>query len=220
MSSVNSLIAFCQVDWDSYVQHDFIKQLAKGTLETSCFQHYLKQDYLFLIHFSRAWGLGVYKSQNLVEMRETLNSLKAIVDVEIELHIQYCKEWGIKEHELHSLPEAKANMAYTRYVLDIGQQGMLLDLHVALAPCLIGYGVIANWVNSQPWTMKSNNPYQSWIDMYASSEFQTAMQNEINWIDQRLSTVDTTRFNQLAKIFKNATLLEADFWQMGLDKSD
>lgn len=50
------------------------------------------------------------------------------------------------------LPEARATLAYTRYVLDTGNRGDLLDLHVALAPCLVGYGEIANWLNVQPST--------------------------------------------------------------------
>lgn len=217
--SFDSLISTCQTEWDNYVQHDFIKQLADGSLDKSCFQHYLKQDYLFLIHFARAWGLAVYKSNNIFEIREALGSLKAIVDVELDLHVQYCQEWGITEHQLSLLPEAKSNIAYTRYVLDVGNQGQLLDIHVALAPCLIGYGKIANWINQQAWRLQTNNPYQSWIDMYASDEYQRAMLNEIAWINQQLVGINQDRFNQLAKIFKNATVLEADFWLMGLTKS-
>lgn len=56
------------------------------------------------------------------------------MDVELDLHISYCKEWGISEAELANLPEARATLAYTRYVLDTGNRGDLLDLHVALSP--------------------------------------------------------------------------------------
>ena len=55
--------------------------------------------------------------------------------------------------------------------------------------------------------------------MYANDEFQIAMQEEIDWINQRLANIDSQRFQQLTKIFTKATQLEADFWQMGLDKS-
>jgi len=55
--------------------------------------------------------------------------------------------------------------------------------------------------------------------MYASKAFQQTMQNEIAWIDQRLINIDTSRFEQLTTIFKQATQLEANFWQMGLDRS-
>ncbi|MCX8665454.1 thiaminase II [Gilliamella sp. B2840] len=219
MSSFYSLIKSCQADWDHYIQHEFIQRLGKGTLDITCFQHYLKQDYLFLFNFSRAWGLAVYKSHDLAEMKQSLNSLKTIVEVELDFHIEYCKRWRITENELNTLTEARANMAYTQYVLDVGLKGDILDLHIVLAPCLIGYGMIANWLKKQHWYNAKNNPYSSWIKMYVSKEFQQAMQNEIAWIDQRLLNIDTNRLEQLKTLFKHATQLEADFWQMGLDKS-
>jgi len=39
-----------------------------------------------------------------------------------------------------SAPEAMETMAYTRFVLERGLAGDLLDSQVALAPCLVGYG--------------------------------------------------------------------------------
>ncbi|WP_202984434.1 hypothetical protein [Snodgrassella sp. ESL0324] len=47
MPSFQSFTEACQDEWNRYIQHDFIRQLGKGILDKSCFQHYLKQDYLF-----------------------------------------------------------------------------------------------------------------------------------------------------------------------------
>lgn len=210
----------CQAEWLAYCQHDFVRQLGAGTLPADAFRHYLKQDYLFLVHFARAWGLAVYKSRNMAELRQGLNSLKAIVDIELDLHIAYCKEWGISEDELATLPEARPTMAYTRYVLDAGHRGDLLDLHVALAPCIIGYAEIAQWLVKQPFTKLENNPYAPWIAMYVSDGFTSAIEAERDWLNQNLTDVSTARFNDLARTFRDATRLEADFWQMGLDLRD
>lgn len=38
--------------------------------------------------------------------------------------------------------------------------------------------------------------------MYASKKFQQAMQTEIAWINECLLSIDTSRFEQLAQIFK------------------
>ena len=43
---------------------------------------------------------------------------------------------------MEALPEARAPMPYTRYVLEKGLAGDILDLHTALAPCVVGYGEI------------------------------------------------------------------------------
>jgi len=186
-------------------------------LPAQAFRHYLKQDYLFLLHFSRAWGLAVYKSRNMAELRQGLAALKAIVDVELDLHIRYCAEWGISEQDLLSLPESRATTAYTRYVLDTGMQGELLDMHVALAPCLVGYADIATWLIAQPFTVRDGNPYNAWLSMYESAEFQAAANAERNWLDAQLAQTTPARAAHLAHVFTQATRLEADFWQMGLD---
>lgn len=207
----------CHSHWRDYYQHDFVRQLGAGTLRAEAFRHYLKQDYLFLVHFARAWGLAVYKSRNILELRQALGSLKAIVDIEMDLHIAYCKDWGITEDQLTVMPEARATMAYTRYVLDAGNRGDLLDLHVALAPCLIGYAEIAQWLSTQAFTKRTDNPYEPWIAMYIGDEFQAAANVERDWLNRHLGDVSAARFEHLTIIFRDATRLEADFWQMGLD---
>ena len=41
---INQLIQQAQPYWKQYVEHEFVQQLAKGTLPKACFQHYLKQE--------------------------------------------------------------------------------------------------------------------------------------------------------------------------------
>src|SRR3546814_5577498 len=56
--------------------------------------------------------------------------------------VRVCGRWGLSPQDLHAVPEHQATVAYTRFVLDCGAAGDLLDLHVALAPCVIGYAEI------------------------------------------------------------------------------
>lgn len=211
----------CPTEWRDYIEHSFVRQLSDATLAPEAFRHYLKQDYLFLIQFARAFALAAYKSPSLSDLRQAKDGLLTILETELGLHIRYCNEWGVSEEELADLPEARATMAYTRYVLDTGSRGDLLDLHVALSPCLVGYGEIANWLNRRAETIRGDaNPYDAWITMYESDEFQSAMQAEVHWLNERLADVSPTRFEQLTRIFRDATRLEIDFWDMGLNLSN
>ena len=116
-----------------------------------------------------------------------------------------------------ALPEAKATMAYTRFVLECGLAGDSLDLYVALSPCAIGYGEIGAELDGSPGTVRQDNPYASWIEMYASDEYQTVAKDAIAQLD-RLAELRLTpaRFNSLVQTFRQATQLETDFWLMGL----
>lgn len=205
-------------DWHDYVNHAFVRGMADGTLPEAAFRHYLVQDYLFLIHFARAYGLAAYKSDNLADMRAASEVMHGILDVEMKLHVDYCARFGITPEAMERAPEDVATMAYTRYVLEVGLQGDVLDLHAALSPCVIGYGEIGRGLAEDPATKRAGNPYMSWIEMYAGDEYQEVMSAALGHLDklgeERLTE---TRFDRLATVFGQATRLETAFWQMGLD---
>src|SRR5258707_3896187 len=143
------------------------------------------QDSLFLLHFARAWGLAVYKSDTLSEMRRAQSLLAAILDVEIGLHIDYCRDWGLSEAALKAEPEAPETVAYTRFVLDRGVAGDRLDLEIALAPCMIGYAEIAAERIADPATRHDGNPYRDWLEMYAGDEYQKLARDAAAALDEQ-----------------------------------
>ncbi len=212
----------CAEDWQAYVAHDFVERLGEGSLPEACFRHYLAQDYLFLIHFSRAYALAVFKSEELDDMRQAAATLDALLDTEMSLHIRTCAGWGLRETDLTALPEAAANMAYTRYVLERGLAGDLLDLLVALAPCVVGYGEIGARLLGGQGGQIQNNPYRDWIETYGGAEYQAVVQGAVAQLDRvagrRLGGAAETsdRWASLTRTFRDATRLEIGFWDMGL----
>jgi thiaminase/transcriptional activator TenA len=215
---LSRLVARSAGDWRAYIRHPFVLLLATGELPEACFRRYLVQDYLFLIHFARAWGLAIYKSDELVEMRRAQRLVAATLDVEIGLHIDYCRRWGLSEAAMAAEPEASATIAYTRYVLDRGLAGDRLDLEVALAPCIVGYAVIAAERIGDPATRLEANPYREWLEMYAGAEYQKLAGEAATALDEQfVRRGGEGRFPALASTFSAAARLEADFWQMGLE---
>ncbi|GLQ07545.1 thiaminase II [Sneathiella chinensis] len=205
-------------DWQAYITHDFVQGLGRGDLPREAFEFYLKQDYLFLIHFARAYALAAYKSDNLDDLKAAAKTVNGLVDTEMSLHVKYCAGWGISEAEMQQVTEAPENMAYTRYVLERGMAGDILDLYVALAPCIVGYGEIGRALMDNPATVKEGNPYLPWIEVYASDDYQEMVEDSIRQIDRLAESRFTEkRFDSLSKTFGDATRLEISFWQMGLN---
>src|SRR6201987_3167359 len=167
MELFRRLAAAAGTGWPTYTRHEFVLRLARGDLPEAAFRCYLVQDYLFLLHFARAWGLAIYKSDALGEMRRAQRLVAATLDVEIGLHIDYCRGWGLSEAAMAGEPEALETVAYTRFVLDRGVAGDRLDLEVALAPCIAGYAVIAAERIGDPASRLEGNPYREWLEMYA-----------------------------------------------------
>ena len=212
------LRSVCVKEWEAYCNHEFVRRLGDATLPQQNFRHYLEQDYLFIIHFCRAWALAVYKAETLTDMRAAAASLNNMLNYEMALHVKYCSKWGIEEQDMQQMEEARANMAYTRYVLDRGLAGDILDLHVALAPCIIGYAVIGKMLTTDPATQLEGNPYKDWIEMYAAEEYQDVGRAAVRHLDEiAASRMGPGRFQNLIKTFHQAVSLEIGFWDMGLN---
>ena len=206
-------------NWLLYTKHEFINKLSNDTLKEEKFLNYLIQDYLFLIQFSKAWSLAILKSDNLEEMKIAASTVNDLINFEMELHITLCANYGISISDLENADEENANIAYTRYVLELGYSGDFLDLLSALAPCVLGYGEIGlNCQNSNPKTLM----YKKWIETYSSIEYQDVCKNVSGLIDKafllRLGTnfENTYKWKKVNQIFKKATLLEVDFWNMAI----
>lgn len=203
--------------WCAFVGHPFIRLLAAGTLDERCFRRYLSQDYLFLIHFARAYGLAAFKAETIADIRAAACGLSAMIDQEMRLHIDYCRGWGLSEAEMAAGKEAEATLAYTRFVLERGLAGDLLDLQVALAPCILGYAEIGRALAEAPSTVRAGNPYRAWIEMYAGADYQAVATAHSRHMDELFGRRGSeARLPALVTTFAQATRLETAFWQMGL----
>jgi thiaminase/transcriptional activator TenA len=202
------LSAASATEWREYTWHPFVQRLSAGTLPLKAFQHYLIQDYLFLIHFARAKALAVLKGESLAAMRDKAVAVLAILD-ETKLHLKYCAEWGLSEADVVSVPETGETVSYTRWVL---------DLEVALVPCTVGYAQVALRILADPARQRDGNPYQSWIDTYGAASYQEMAHAAARRIDALgVSHGGEARFARLAADFAEAARLEQRFWQQGLD---
>ena len=208
---------FCTHEWLDYTHHDFVKGLGDGSLPRSKYLNYLIQDYVFLIHFARAWALAVTKTDLPDEMRLCASILNSLVNEEIQLHVETCVQEGLTESEIIAANEAPENIAYTRYVLDVGHRGDFIDLLSVLAPCVMGYGEIGLNLKRD----KSSENYREWIDVYSGEDYQKTCSEMASLIDGAIKVrmgdnfTSTMRWPKLCGQFRQATILESGFWDMG-----
>lgn len=210
------LRAAAAAEWDAYCWHPFVRGLAEGTLPVAAFRRYLVQDYLFLLHFARAEALALVKCESAAAMRDKAAVVQAILG-ETALHLDYCAKWGLDAASVEREPEAPETVAYTRWVMDRGLAGDILDLEVALAPCTVGYGEVALRIAAHPGRRRGNNPYESWIAQYSGAEYQALAAAGARRLDVLGETHGgAARFATLSEAFRTAAGLEAAFWSMGL----
>ena len=206
-------------NWNSYIKHDFVIKLTSSSLNKKIFLNYLIQDYLFLIQFSKAWALAIVKSDTLDEMKIAANTVNGLINFEMDLHIDLCGSYGISKIDLENANEENENIAYTRYVLEAGYSGDLLDLLAALIPCVLGYGEIG--LNNAK-VIPEDYMYHKWLKTYSSKEYQKICDEVANMFDNAIllrldkNYKDSYKWNNIKKIFRKAVFLEVDFWNMAM----
>ena len=192
--------------WSAYVRHPFVESLGDGSLPHRAFLNYLKQDYLFLVNFARAWALAVVKSRDMREMRAAAAAVDGLVNREMALHVETCAAAGIPEDDLLSLREAPQNLAYTRFVLEKGYSGDYLDLMAALAPCGMGYGEIGRRLAREA----TSSVYREWIDTYGNEAYQDGCRESGALTDAALENrlgphyAESPRWKELCHVFEMA----------------
>jgi len=217
----SALVSAAGPAWLVFTQsHPFLQGVRDGSLPLSSFQHFLRQDYIFLTHYARIHSLMAFKCDEMDEIDAATTIVKQIVE-EAKNHIAMCKAWGLAEEDFLDTVESRETLAYTRYVMEVGFSKSLLELRVATAPCLLGYGEMAMHLKKDPATIKdSSNPYWPWILRYSDAPFQDAVRLGRQVLEDmalKFPPPSPPALLQLKHIFSKAVQLEIDFWQMGLD---
>ncbi|KAL6916014.1 hypothetical protein ACHAPO_006313 [Fusarium lateritium] len=199
--------------WKEFVYHPFVMAMGDGSLPLESFKGYIIQDYLYLIHFSRANALAAYKAQNIEDISRATQIVQHIMH-ELKLHTSYCESFGISLDEMRATPEKQACTAYTRYVLDVGQNGDWLGLQMALAPCLLGYGAAAKMLHDHENTVRENNTYWAWIKNYNEEDYTDAVKLGSALLEKHIQLQSPSRIEELVQIFIHALKMEIGFWEM------
>jgi thiaminase/transcriptional activator TenA len=81
---------------------------------------------------------------------------------------------------------------------------------------VIGYAEIATRLITAPGASDPGNPYRVWIEDYAGAAYRDVADKARAQLDNLATSYATpAREAELLGVFREATRLEADFWEMG-----
>lgn len=213
MTFTNELYEKGKAIWQAQVEHPFVQGIGYGNLDKEKFRFYMVQDYLYLIEYAKLFAIGALKSSDVDDMRHFTTLQDAILNYEMKLHIDYCKQFGITEQELKEAKPAETMLAYTHYMLHQSQNGGVAELLAALLPCVWGYHYIGVEISKIDGA-KDHEFYGNWVKMYESEEFG----NLSIWLRDKLN--DTVAYKseeekkRLEEIFLTTSKYEFMFWEM------
>ncbi|KAF5374577.1 hypothetical protein D9757_010163 [Collybiopsis confluens] len=220
--------------WKAYVEHDFVKLLGRGILPKECFVRFIKQDYLYLRYYARAYALLAAKSSTFASISSATQTILSVLQ-EINTHKTFCSAWGISEEELeYETREEAATAAYGGYLIDVGLRGDSMMLLIALLSCLLGYGEVGLWLKrhtkengrgkggegNEGWVVLEGNPYVEWIKDYSGEAYQQAVKLGLETIESRAAAdpPSKVRLDEWFRIWERCTEFEKGFWDMAMVK--
>jgi thiaminase (transcriptional activator TenA) len=206
--------------WEKNHNHPFVQELGKGTLERDKFVHYLKQDYVYLIEYSKLFAIGVMKTQDLETMEKFAQILHDTLHVEMELHRRFAAEFGISRSELEATSPTPVNIAYTNYMLNAAQYGSLAEVVACLLPCAWDYWEIGKLLRKQYGDSLALNPYSKWIETYDSDSFGHGAKWLIAFMNELASGKPERELAMLERHFQMTSKYEYLFWEMNYHKQD
>lgn len=203
--------------WRKNHSHPFVQEMGDGSLDPRKFRFYMIQDYLYLIQYSKLFALGAVKADVVETMGKFSALLHSTINEEMSLHRQYAKRFDICEEELEKAKPSSTTLAYTHYMLHVGQNGTLAELVSAILPCMWSYWEIGKELSRLPGA-SDHELYGEWIQMYSSEEFGELAQWCIHLLDDLAAGKQESELARLEEIFLNTTRFEYMFWEMAYNE--
>lgn len=210
MSFDLELRAACADAWAAQLAHPFVVGLGDGTLPRERFQHYVAQDYVFLVDYGRLLALGAARAPDLPTMRRFADLTQAILVTEMDLHRSFADQWGIDEPTLAATRPTAATRGYVDFLLRTAALADFAELVAVLLPCMWSYAEIGARLAANPVT---GNPYADWIATYASTEF-SELADWCRGLARELGeSSGTATRERMTQAFLAASRHELAFWE-------
>ena len=203
--------------WNSYLEHPFVKGLGEGWLDQEKFKHWLKQDYVYLIEYSRLFAIGSAKSHDLETMSLFANLLHSTLDIEMSLHRDYASKFNISNEELEATEAGATTTAYTSNMLNVSQLGGVENVVASVLACAWSYNFIGRNLAKWPGALE-HEFYGHWVSMYASEAF-TELANDCKKIINKIANDKPEHeLAVLEQIVVKTSYFEYMFWDMAEKK--
>ncbi|MBI2866748.1 MAG: thiaminase II, partial [Chloroflexi bacterium] len=176
------------------------------------FTFWVRQDYLFLIEYSRLFALAAARSPDLSAMTAFAELLRATLTEEMALHRSYAAESGISAADLEREPMAPVTQGYTDFLLRTAALGSYGELLAALLPCMWGFSEVGRRLARRG--RPKEDRYARWIDLYASPEFAKLARWCRDLLDEEAKGLPQGERRRLERAFLTSSRYEYLFWEM------
>ncbi|NUB92968.1 thiaminase II [Haloterrigena sp. SYSU A558-1] len=196
--------------WAAQKDHPFVRELAAGTLDEDAFQHWVKQDYRYLLDYARVFSIAGTKARDEATMTHLLGVAHEVLDHEMDLHREFAADYGISPAELEAVEKAPTCHAYTNFLVRTAYEGTIAEIAAALYPCMQGYLDVAEHMAD---LAEEDHRYTPFIELYTGEEFREATAWCRAFVDDCGERYPGER-DAMREAFLTSAKLEYRFWEM------
>ncbi len=198
--------------WQAQHMHPFVRGIGTGSVDRAQFEHWVRQDYLFLIEYGRLLALAAARAPDLETMRRFAGLTQATFDTEMDLHRAYAARFGISAAQLEAEAKAPTTQAYSDFLLRTAALGDYAELVAALLPCMWGFSEIG--LELKRAGMPADPLCATWVEMYASEDFAALSDWCRDLLDDLSEHLAEAARRPLIEAFLTSSRYELRFWDM------
>ncbi len=192
--------------YEKTLNHDFIKELADGSLAVERFGYYISQDLLYLNFYSKVLAIASTKASTLEDQRLFIDQSKYAAFGETGMHRYYIDTYNL------DIPKRMGPSAfsYSHYLLSTALAEPLSVTVAALYPCAIIYAEIGLELGRT--YKKEGNIYSKWIAEYSNPAFMESAMSVRDILDKLAVDASPLELDKMKEAFIVSSKLEYLFW--------
>jgi len=210
MSGTDALLDIGEPIVEAIVDHPMVARLGDGTLDTAPFEYWVRQDYVYLIEYSRVFAHGAARAPDLQRMGRFAELLDATLNTEMDLHRAYAAEFGISESDLEATEPSPTTQAYTDFLVRTAATRPFGETVAALLPCMWGFRETAERLAADG--LPDDERYAEWIETYSGEEFAALTDWCLDLTDEIWAGATDAERERHRERFETSMRYEYRFW--------
>ena len=191
--------------FQSIISHDFVTGLTQATLNKDTFGFYVNQDSLYLSEYKKVLVAVGSKCHQAQDTQFFYEAATGIIQIEDALHKVF-----LEKKYANPIPSPTCEL-YNSYLARIVSNESVEVGVAAVLPCFTIYKEVGDFILTTQENQDSN-PYQAWIETYASDEFALAVQKAIDIVNTYALTASPQSLAKMEEVFIKTSKLEWMFW--------
>lgn len=194
-------------------QTPHMQDILHGTMPIERFKFQIRNNYNYLMEFTKCWGVGFSKCNGYEEMKIWYDLLTETMEDEVILNRDFwAKKVGVTIEEMEATIMAPGKRTYTSFELARAWEGDLATQVIAVFPCTILYYFMGIHLLPQC-TLPEDNMYRFWLEFYTLDKYKEHCERAIALVNKVTENKSPRELAKLQEIFACGCNYEILQWQ-------